>query len=236
MMAGWQEDEAQQVRDFLRKHPDFLWTEEALLTEITLPHLGLGSASSLLERQVQALRQEKTVLQQRIAALLGAAQQNAVLARHLGDLAMALLRAQDCLAVVDVTRRHLREVFQVEHQAWLVAHSGFPVKSAVTLDSERCRPLLAMASAGARTGLELPPDVRRQLFEAPGAGLRSFAIIPLEGKCLGGAILLGSQHPDRYGADTGSDLLEQIGRLVSAALDRCTLLPQGREGEEPSCA
>ncbi|MGC8467150.1 MAG: DUF484 family protein [Acidithiobacillus sp.] len=231
-----QDEEAEQVRAFLRKHPEFLWTEEALLTEITLPHLGLGSASSLLERQVQALRQEKALLQQRIAALLGAAQQNAVLARHLGDLAMALLRARDCIEVVALTRRHLREVFQVEQQAWLVARSDFPVQESAELEPELRRPLLAMAVAGARTGLELHPDLRRQLFEAPGAGLRSFAIIPLEGSCLSGGIVLGSQHPDRYGADTGSDLLEQIGRLVSAALDRCTLPPLGGKGEEPSCA
>lgn len=230
-----QDDDAQQVRAFLRKHPEFLWTEEELLTEITLPHLGLGSASSLLERQVQALRHENLLLQQRIAALLGAAQQNAVLARHLSDLAMALLRAQDCIAVVELTRRHLSEVFQVEQQAWLVAHSDFPVTGAVALEAERSRPLLAMAIAGARTGLELHPDLRRRLFEAPGAGLRSFAIIPLDGNCLSGGIVLGSQHPDRYGADAGSDLLEQIGRLVSAALDRCTL-PKAEEGGSPACA
>ncbi|WP_040429487.1 DUF484 family protein [Acidithiobacillus thiooxidans] len=43
--------QAEQVRQYLLEHPQYLWDQEDLLLSLTLPHVGRGSASSLLERQ-----------------------------------------------------------------------------------------------------------------------------------------------------------------------------------------
>ena len=216
------ETQADQVLAYLRRHPQFLWDQEDLLLTLTLPHVGRGSASSLLERQAQVLREENLRLQQRISALLGAAQQNAALGLHLSDLATELLQTPDCTTTVNTVITRLREGFQVEEMVLIarVPVAGLP--QFLPLEQADFQEILnGLPLLRAATGLTLSPTLRSTLFGAAGAGLASFALIPLAGRHLQGGILLGSQHPDRYAEDAGADLLDQIARLVTAALDRC---------------
>ena len=216
------ETQADQVLAYLRRHPQFLWDQEDLLLTLTLPHVGRGSASSLLERQAQVLREENLRLQQRISALLGAAQQNAALGLHLSDLATELLQTPDCTTTVNTVITRLREGFQVEEMVLIarVPVAGLP--QFLPLEQADFQEILnGLPLLRAATGLTLSPTLRSTLFGAAGAGLASFALIPLAGRHLQGGILLGSQHPSRYAEDAGADLLDQIARLVTAALDRC---------------
>lgn len=216
------DDRADQVRAYLRQHPQFLWDQEDLLHTLTLPHVGRGSASSLLERQAQVLREENARLHQRIAALLGAAQQNAALGLHLSDLATELLQTPDCTTTLNTVITRLREGFQVEEMALIACAPMADLPQFLPLDQADFQEILnGFPLLRAATGLTLSPTLRSTLFGAAGAGLESFALIPLAGQHLQGGILLGSQHPGRYAEDAGADLLDQIARLVTAALDRC---------------
>ena len=109
-----QDEAAAQCRAYLQAHPEFLLQEPDLLQELTLPHLGVGSASSLLERQVQRLRDERDQLQHYVDTLLRQAQRQTELGRHLGRLAVELLLAQSPDACVTALRRSLEEDFAVE--------------------------------------------------------------------------------------------------------------------------
>ncbi|MGC8503626.1 MAG: DUF484 family protein [Acidithiobacillus sp.] len=215
--------EAAAVLAYLRAHPEFLWDQEDLLAAMTLPHVGRGSAASLLERQITLLRQQNGQLHQRIDAVLSVVRQNAELGAGLLDLAVALLQSSDCREVLEAVQRHLREHFHVEYLA-LVLREALPgvVEQAVVLAEGdfRCLSVLAPA-ARAASGIALEPGLRSDLFGGAGAGLASLALIPLRGNKAQGAIVLGSNDPDRYGPEAGVDVLDQIGRLVVAALDRC---------------
>lgn len=216
------ETQANQVLAYLRRHPQFLWDQEDLLLTLTLPHVGRGSASSLLERQAQVLREENLRLQQRISALLGAAQQNAALGLHLSDLATELLQTPDCTTTVNTVITRLREGFQVEEMALIARAPVAGLPQFLPLEQADFQEILSgLPLLRAATGLALSPALRSTLFGTAGAGLASFALIPLAGQHLQGGVLLGSQHPDRYAEDAGADLLDQIARLVTAALDRC---------------
>ncbi|MCL4527548.1 MAG: DUF484 family protein [Gammaproteobacteria bacterium] len=216
------ETQADQVLAYLRQHPQFLWDQEDLLHTLTLPHVGRGSASSLLERQAQVLREENLRLHQRISALLGAAQQNAALGLHLSDLATELLQTPDCTTTVNTVITRLREGFQVEEMALIARAPVAGLPQFLPLEQADFQEILnGLPLLRAATGLTLSPTLRSTLFGAAGAGLTSFALIPLAGRHLQGGILLGSQHPGRYAEDAGADLLDQIARLVTAALDRC---------------
>ena len=216
------EIQADQVLDYLRRHPQFLWDQEDLLHTLALPHVGRGSASSLLERQVQVLREENRRLHQRIGALLGAAQQNAALGLHLSDLATELLQTPDCTTTLNTVITRLREGFQVEEMALIARAPIAELPQFLPLEHDGFQEILnGLPLLRAATGLTLSPTLRGTLFGAAGAGLASFALIPLAGQHLQGGILLGSEHPGRYAEDAGADLLDQIARLVTAALDRC---------------
>ncbi len=213
-------DIVEELRVFLRAHPDFLYHNQEILQELTLPHLGLGSASSLLERQVQTLRQERNALQNRIALLLETAQQNVLLAAHLSNLAAALLTARDSSGTVSAILDQLKGGFQVEAVTLVTVHP------AETLPKSRTIPAAALeelrgGTPGAAAGITPPPALLLQLFPDSPEKLRSFALIPLEGQHFLGAIVLASRDPERYVPGAGTDLLDQIARLASTALDRC---------------
>lgn len=219
--------EAEAVLAYLRAHPDFLWDQEDLLAAMTLPHVGRGSAASLLERQTALLRQQNGQLHQRIDAVLSVVRQNAELGAGLLDLAVALLQSSDCREVLEVVQRHLRDHFHVEYLA-LVLREALPgvAGQAAILAEADFRGLSVLAPAArAASGIVLEPGLRSDLFGGEGASLASLALIPLRGDNAQGAIVLGSNDPGRYGPEAGVDVLDQIGRLVVAALDRCLAEP-----------
>ncbi len=219
--------ETEAVLAYLRAHPDFLWDQEDLLAAMTLPHVGRGSAVSLLERQIALLRQQNGQLHQRIDAVLSVVRQNAELGASLLDLAVALLQSLDCGGVLEVVQRHLRDHFHVEYLA-LVMREALPgvVGQAAILAEADFRGLSVLAPAArAASGIALEAGLRSDLFGGEGAGLASLALIPLRGDNAQGAIVLGSNDPGRYGPEAGVDVLDQIGRLVVAALDRCLAEP-----------
>jgi len=65
------EPDAEQVSAFLKQHPRFLGEHPELLTEIQLSHSS-GSAISLIERQVQVLRDQNQDLKTKLLELVDA--------------------------------------------------------------------------------------------------------------------------------------------------------------------
>jgi uncharacterized protein len=62
-------------------------------------------------------------------------------------------------------------------------------------------------------------------FDEP-ASVTSLAMIPLrQGDTAFGLLVLGSPDPTRYSADMGTDFLQRVGEVASAALSR--LRPAG---------
>ena len=59
----------QEILDYLRKHPDFFQRHVAALSELTLPHES-GGAVSLVERQIDILRDRNVAMRRRMNELL----------------------------------------------------------------------------------------------------------------------------------------------------------------------
>ncbi|MEY2342556.1 DUF484 family protein [Acidithiobacillus sp. IBUN Pt1247-S3] len=214
-----QDEAAAQCRTYLQAHPEFLVHEPDLLQELTLPHLGVGSASSLLERQVQRLRDERDHLQRCVDNLLDQARRQSDLGRHLSRLAVELLLAVNPDACVAALYRSLDEDFAVESSALLACpESG--LLDAIAIDESTWQRLVGDREAQA--GVQLSEDDLRQYFPAAEHAPSSVASISVQAQDCRGVILLASQDPERYSADMATDLLEQISRLFSAALHRCS--------------
>ncbi len=212
------DDAAAQCRAYLRAHPDFFLREPDLLQELTLPHLGVGSASSLLERQVQRLRAERDRLQHCLDGLLQQAQRHDELTRHFSRLATDLLAApsrSDCLAVVE---RSLCADFGVETLV-LLADPAAELPGALPISAETWQRL--GGERPAQAGLQLDAEDLAAFFAPPRQVPASLASISLQGRNFYGMLLLASADPHRYVPEMGTDLLAQIAALVSAALDRC---------------
>ncbi|MGI9321752.1 MAG: DUF484 family protein, partial [Thiogranum sp.] len=70
-----EEPDTEQVASFLGNHPDFFNSHPELLTEIRLSH-ATGKAVSLIEKQVQVLRDQNQDLKNKLLELVDVAHDN----------------------------------------------------------------------------------------------------------------------------------------------------------------
>ena len=107
------------VEAFLRDHPDFFMSRDALLSELNLPHES-GSAISLVERQVSVLRERSRDLRKRLGQLLDTARENDRLFHKTQELVLQLLEAQDLDEACTTVQSTLRDAYQVDTNALIL--------------------------------------------------------------------------------------------------------------------
>ena len=79
-----------EVARYLRNHPGFFLNNEDLLTELKITHK-TGKAVSLLERQVEVLRERNMDMRGRISGMLDNAQRNDMLFERSKTLILSLI-------------------------------------------------------------------------------------------------------------------------------------------------
>lgn len=125
------------VAEYLENHPDFFNRHQPLLQRLSIvtPHRG---ALSLIERQMELLRQKNRHLEEEITSLLSVASHNETLYQQYADLFLALFASRD-----------ISELHQV-------------LVDTITGQMGLSRVVLKLYSANA------PDDVRAQGFELEG--------------------------------------------------------------------
>lgn len=217
------------VGDYLLAHPEFFQEQKKLLARLSIPHPA-GGAVSLVERQVEVLRQENRRLERRLIDWMEIAQDNDRLLGQLHTLAVALLAAGGRNARWQSLRTSLRDDFRAAAVA-LIVHDD---ARAAGLDDVRVLAGDDAAFAGLATALKdgkpfcrtLNADQSERLF--PGeTGLASAAWVPLD---LGGAkalLVLASADPKHFHPALDTTYLARLGELAGAALAGATLAGGG---------
>ncbi|MFM7627049.1 MAG: DUF484 family protein [Gammaproteobacteria bacterium] len=197
----------QDVKTFLERHPDFLVEHPDLLETLQVPHGLDGPAVSLVERQVQVLRDRQTESRQRLAELVRNARDNEALVGRVHALALRLLHARDAAGVIAQTEASMQEDFDVR-PARLLSPADLPpaVRTLVASGKPRCG--------------QLREDDRNALLGDAAAGIASMALVPIGAECRHGLLVLGSTDAARFHPGMGTAFLERIGKLVAAALGR----------------
>jgi uncharacterized protein YigA (DUF484 family) len=197
----------QDIKTFLEQHPDFLVEHPDLLETLQVPHGLDGPAVSLVERQVQVLRDRQAESRQRLAELVRNARDNEALVGRVHALALRLLHARDAAGVAAQTEASMHEDFDVR-PARLLAAADIPpaVRALVASGKPRCG--------------QLREDDRNALLGDAAAGIASMALVPIGADCRYGLLALGSTDAARFHPGMGTAFLERIGELVAAALGR----------------
>lgn len=107
------------VAQYLQDHPDFFSGKDDLLAEMRVPH-NTGATASLLERQLSVHRERNVELRQRLSDLLENARRNDQLFEKSRRLVLALVEADNWLAVQAALDDSLRKDFSVD--AWTLLH------------------------------------------------------------------------------------------------------------------
>ncbi|MFQ5642811.1 MAG: DUF484 family protein, partial [Thiogranum sp.] len=107
------EPDAEQVAAFLKQHPLFFTERPELLTTIQLSHAS-GSAISLIERQVQVLREQNQDIKTKLLELVDVARDNDRLNERMHQMTLDLLQAGSLTDLLDSLENHLRNEFNAD--------------------------------------------------------------------------------------------------------------------------
>lgn len=211
---------AEQIKSFLRKHPNFFEENAHLLTEISLPSPHGNGVISLAERQQLAQRDKIRVLEAMMAQMIQHAEENDATSAKVHEFSVHLLNQQSFGALQQLISETLQLDFSVTKsiiRIWVKpSNSAIAQDTVFTPVSETFSDWimgLGQVHCGAK------PEFADDL---PDNHLQSYAFIPLSKKALNqrpfGVLILGAEDQQRFRADIGTLYLEHIGELVSAAL------------------
>jgi len=223
--------DAEAVARFLLDHPSFLEDHPELLSSMQLSHQSGGRTVSLMERQVDVLRQRYKALELRLADLLRHGEENDAITNRLHQWTRPLLLVRDPADLPDRITQGLHERFavpQVALRLWGVGATGAnlsgrdwaePVDGSIQAwaDANRTPHCGPRTDQGAATW-----------FEDRGASTRSMAMMSLRVGASAhafGLLVLGSADVNRFDPAMGTAFLERIAEIASAALSRLVVAP-----------
>ena len=214
------------IAAYLQLHPDFFVRNEALLQALRLPHTRNGSTISLVERQVEMLREKNHALESKLAELVAVARGNEVLVDKIHRFTRRVLAAaskQDVIAQVEAS---LREDFDAPRSVLVLFGGGAMGLAATRFVSlvDAKDPGLAgfesLFAAGKPRCGQVRDAQREFLFGADSAGVSSVALIPLGGKEPFGLLAIGSPDRDRFNPGMSTEFLARMAELISDAFAR----------------
>lgn len=213
------------IAQFLVNTPDFFERHAELLASVQLTSPHGQRAVSLQERQAELLREKIRHLELKAAEMIRHGQENVQIAHRLHRWTRGLLLVSAPAERPSAIVRSLETEFQVPQAAMKVwgvseAWADQPFAQGASADARAFATSLTVPYCGANPGLE----AARWLADPQAAA--SLALVPLRleaGQPAFGLLVLGASDPRRFSADMGTDFLERIGELASAALS--PLLP-----------
>lgn len=212
----------EQVRSFLEAHPDFLDQNPELLTRMNLSHQPGGGAVSLLEKQVQVLRDQQAKTQQQFEQLSTNAELNQKLLEKIENFTIDLLDCRSRQALVSRTHQLLEELFTLNYSLLLIESAAWSEidQGVMRLNDEQLEALAELIGTRQAYMGEVPQAVSDAVPDLESTGLGSVALVPLALEKRSGYMLLGSDDELRFRKDMGADFLTYLASLLGRLLDR----------------
>jgi uncharacterized protein len=210
------------IAQFLVNTPDFFERHAELLATVQLSS-GHGSrAVSLQERQAEMLREKIKTLERRIMEMVRNGNDNVMIADKLQRWTRTLLLTNHPMELPGALTTEVKHQFlvpQVAIKVWGVngIFSDQEFAMGVTDDAKSFASSITAPYCGANSGFEAvnwlaQPELAMSVALIPlrvGAAPEAF-----------GMLVLASPDPERFNAGMGTDFLERIAELASAALSR----------------
>lgn len=213
-------DQTQSVVAYLRAHQDFFLQHPDLLAELNVPHTEGDGVISLIEKQVEVLRQKHRHEQKQLYALVQTARDNERVADRLHQVAVEVVGFTELDDVLDGLSHLIKELFNVEYVSFRITSQTGQRAELVDARSPVFADLYHRVVDGrSECDNQLTPDSKRFLF-GEDADPKSVVLIPLGGSRPCGLLALGSSQEDRFTAEHGTFYLDRLGELVGAAIRR----------------
>jgi len=203
-----------QVETFLSEHPAFFKHRPELLTALELPHGGAG-AVSLVERQVNLLRERNIEMRHKLASMSQHAEDNDALFSGTRETVLRLLALDASSAIGDTIRQCFSSLFDADmaNLIWLESATdelgitpdlGASALTTVTSLIKHQQPF---------TGVFRAEEMAALFGESESDG--SAALVPLiVNDLLVGVLTVGSNDVHRYDSNVGTLFLEYIADVI----------------------
>jgi len=226
-LAAGQTDE-ERIERYLSLNPDFFERHLPLLSRMRLPHMRTGSTVSLVERQVEVLREQKTDSDRRLAEFIAVARANDHLADRIHRFTRRLLRAPNALSALASLEASLREDFDAFHSVLLLTKPPAslgeselePFLRKLPADDTNMRTFEALLATGKPRCGQVRDTQRDFLFGPEAASIGSVALVPLGDAGSVGLLALGSAERERFHPGMSTEFLKRMGELITDALSR----------------
>jgi uncharacterized protein YigA (DUF484 family) len=218
-----------EIAAYLQTHPDFFERHASLLAKLRLPHLRDGGGTvSLVERQVEVLRERNQSLERKLKELIDVARGNDLLADRIHRMSQRLIRARDLAETVGAIETSLREDFEAMHAvlvlftpeaAALQAQTPRFLRAA-TSSSPEIRTFDTLLQSGKPRCGQIRDTQRDYLFGKDAIEIGSVALTPLGPKGALGILAIGASDAERFHPGISTEFLSRIGELAAYALAR----------------
>lgn len=215
----------QSIVHYLREHPDFFQQHPALLEKMILTHES-GEAISLIEKQVDLLRQHNTELKKRLNELFYIARENEHSTRKMHQLILALLECKSIACMGKKLQQEIMMLFDIQAVSLrFFSNDKLNLRTRKNMglqDHETAASLLKKLVHKRKPVCGHYPQLIEILDEQQTEVIQSMAILPLfvdKNYCFG-VVLLGSHDPAHFQPQQGELFLSQLGEIVSLSLGK----------------
>jgi uncharacterized protein YigA (DUF484 family) len=218
----------QAVAQYLHRHADFFEQHPQLLARMRLQHPRSGSTVSLIERQVEVLREKVQAQDTKLADFVRVARANNVLAEKIHRFTRRLLSAAGTGPAIAEIEASLREDFDTFHAVLVLPMEYAPpdhnpswrfLRRVESNDPSYRSFDTLFAACKPRCG-QVRDSQREFLFGTEAPNIGSVAMVPLGGNPAVGLLALGSVDRDRFHPGMSTEFLARMGELVTDALLR----------------
>ena len=218
----------QAITQYLQQHPDLFDRHPQLLTRLRLTHPRTGATVSLIERQVDVLREKHAAIETRLAEFLRVARANDALADKIHRFTRRLLRTTNRAQALTQIEASLREDFDAYHAVLVLpGAAGAPATDAasrflrqVAADDPVFRSFDSLFASGKPRCGQARDSQREFLFGTEAADIGSVALIPLNALTPPALLALGSVDRDRFHPGMSTEFLSRMAELIADSLGR----------------
>lgn len=218
--------EEDQVASYLQQNPDFFERHQPLLARLRLPHARSASTISLVERQVEVLRERQTDLESRLAEFVHVARANDVLAEKIQRFTRRLLRAPTRRATIEQIEASLREDFDAFHASLLLTQThGAGLEDVAERflrvlgpDDVVLKSFEGLFTSGKPRCGQVRDTQRDFLFGPDASEIGSVALVPIGDHGAMGLLALGSHDRERFHPGMSTEFLARMSELIADAL------------------
>jgi uncharacterized protein YigA (DUF484 family) len=210
----------QEVVTYLEKHPDLLQKYDALLEKMQIPHKTGTGMISLIERQVEILREKNASQEDKLNILINNARINEELTEKLHRYSLHLSSTSGLVELMQSATEDLRQLFEIDAVSIHIKPEYQDLHTSDLSDKAYTAILDTMGTETCSCHSELDDELMVSLFEDEASSLKSCALLALDAPHRIGMIALGAVDKSRFNPAMGKLILTRLGELFSAALMR----------------